>query len=289
MIKLEVLDQYSFDDVLGLCIEGITGLDDLRNNVISERQNFLPYMQDYQTAARSSQLFAIPALDTTRVKDPNVIGPLKKSELEKLYTQYFAAKGKPAREIYDAILNSAQESCPFCGGIGTPHNVDHFLPKSHFPQFSVLPHNLVPACRDCNMGSKGHGFAILEKDQIIHPYLDGEHFFNDQWIHATYSAGDDESDPGVFEYSVVTPENWSEIDRSRVEKYFVDFDLSKRFRTQAAKHLKVVLGQMNRNLRKGVPVEEIIEDILEPALEDCESVNHWQYGMYKALIAHLSN
>lgn len=161
MIKLEVLDQYSFDEVLGLCIEGITGLDDLRNNVISERQNFLPYMQVYQTAARSSQLFAIPALDTTHVKDPNVIGQIKKSELEKLYTQYFSKKNKPARDVYDAILNSAQESCPFCGGIGTPHNVDHFLPKSHFPQFSVLPHNLVPACRDCNMGSKGHGFAMV--------------------------------------------------------------------------------------------------------------------------------
>ncbi|GGN39068.1 MULTISPECIES: HNH endonuclease [Marinomonas] len=289
MIKLEVLDRYNFDDVLGLCIEGITGLDDLKNMVKSERQKFLPYMQQYQTAASSSQLFAIPALDTTRVKDPSVIGPLTKSELEKLYTQYFAAKGKPARDVYDAILNSAKESCPFCSGIGTPRNVDHFLPKSHFPQFSILPHNLVPACRDCNMGNKGHGFAILEKDQIIHPYLDAEHFFNEQWVHATYTSGDDESDPGVFEYHVAAPENWSDIDRSRVEKYFVDFDLSKRFRTQAAKHLKVVLGQINRNLRKGVPVEEIIEDILEPALEECESVNHWQHGMYEALITHLSN
>lgn len=130
---------------------------------------------------------------------------------------------------------------------------------------------------------------MVAEDQIIHPYFDAEHFFGEQWIHATYTAGDDESDPGVFEYRITAPENWSDIDRSRVEKYFFDFDLSKRFRTQAAKQLKVVLGQINRNLRKGVPVEEIIEDILEPALEDCESVNHWQYGMYEALITHLSN
>jgi hypothetical protein len=93
---------------------------------------------------------------------------------DKLFTQrtcvkYFVPEEKPARTIYDSLLNSAKEKCPFCGGIGTPRNLDHFLPKAHFPQFSVLPRNLIPACRDCNMDGKGHAFATNAEDQIILP------------------------------------------------------------------------------------------------------------------------
>lgn len=287
MIKLELLEDYSYDDVLDLCEEGITGNRLLRRNFLRQKANLLPYSKQYQTAASASQLFLIPPLDTSNAADPNVIGPLKKTDLEKLYTQYFAGESKPARAVYDAIKNSAKESCPFCGGIGTPKNVDHFLPKAHFPQFSVLPMNLVPACRDCNMESKGHGFSTLEEEQVIHPYFEADHFFYEQWIFAVYTAGADDDDPGYFEYFVAPPHGWSETDKKRVEKYFKDFDLATRYATQAAKSLKTVLAQINRNIKKNVPIKEIIDDLLGPVLDECEFLNHWQYGMYSALINYL--
>lgn len=288
MIKIKLSEDYSYNDVLELCVEGITGNAQLRKQVSDERANFLPFKDEYEKAAIKSQLFSIPSIDTSTTQNPNVIGPLKKNDLEKLYTQYFADKNKPARKVYDAIKNSAKESCPFCGGIGTPKNVDHFLPKAHFPQFSVLPFNLVPACRDCNMESKGHGYAIKEEEQIIHPYFEAAHFFNEQWIFANYSAGTGDDDPGFFEYCVVPPVTWSETDKKRVAKYFKDFDLATRYATQAAKHLKTVLAQINRNLNKNVPVEEVVEDLLEPVLDECEFVNHWQYAMYQGLIRFLT-
>ena len=260
MIKLNLLENYTYEDVLNLCVEGITGNHALKRNILNERANFYPFKDQYQTAASTSQLFTIPPLDTSHTNDPGVIGPLKKSELEKLYTQYFAKDSKPARKVYDAIKNAAKESCPFCGGIGTPKNVGHFLPKSHFPQFAVLPLNLVPACRDCNMESKGHGFATSEEEQVIHPYFDADHFFNEQWVFAIYTPSVDVDETGFFEYFAQPLEAWSEVDKARVEKYFEDFDLATRYATQAAKNLKAVLAQINRNTNKNVPVEEIVED-----------------------------
>lgn len=289
MIKLSVLDEYSYNDVLELCKDGITGNTYLRNIFILQHSYLLPYETQYETLAQASQLYTLQSIDVSNSSDPKVVGDLKKSDLEKLYTQYFAGDGKPARTVYNAIKNAAKESCPFCGGIGTPKNVDHFLPKAHFPQYAILPQNLVPACRDCNMESKGHEFATSAEEQIIHPYFDAAHFFYEQWIYAVYKKGNNETDPGHFEYFADPPQHWPMTDKKRAHKYFTDFDLSARYTTQAAKQLRVVRAQINRNLQKHIPAIEIIEDLLEPVLEECSSINHWQYGMYSALILHLKS
>lgn len=39
--------------------------------------------------------------------------------------------------------------CPYCG-ISEPNTTDHILPKSIFPEFAVLPQNLVMVCGWCN-------------------------------------------------------------------------------------------------------------------------------------------
>lgn len=61
-------------------------------------------------------------------------------------------------------------SCPMCGNstIGT---VEHYLPKTPFPEFSVFSWNLVPSCNTCNQkrGSK-HVNGITH--QLLHPIFD---------------------------------------------------------------------------------------------------------------------
>lgn len=53
--------------------------------------------------------------------------------------------------------------CPICGrilerssktGVGNA-DLDHFLPKSIYPQFALYPENLIPICKDCNQIEKG--------------------------------------------------------------------------------------------------------------------------------------
>jgi 5-methylcytosine-specific restriction endonuclease McrA len=62
--------------------------------------------------------------------------------------------------------------CPMCGSpsIGT---LDHYLPKEDYPEFSVLPSNLLPACSLCNSGAKGRTYkGALSGERFIHPYFD---------------------------------------------------------------------------------------------------------------------
>ncbi|MDD4964413.1 MAG: hypothetical protein PHI11_10905 [Gallionella sp.] len=62
--------------------------------------------------------------------------------------------------------------CPLCGEAGTPNTLDHYLPKSKYPEFAILPHNLIPACDICQ-GKKSN--ETLDKNNqrcFLHPYFD---------------------------------------------------------------------------------------------------------------------
>ena len=275
--------EYSSEQTLDECIAGITGNAVLRQKLISSKSDFMIVEAQYIGAAGTGDLHTIPFINVFVNADPFVINRLKKSELIKVYDQYFVPEQKPARKIYDALLNAAKEKCPFCGGIGTPRNLDHFLPKAHFPQFSVLPHNLVPACRDCNMDGKAHAFATNAKDQIIQPYVDEDRFFLEQWIFATYHLGNDD-EPGEFEYFVIPPDGWCEVDKQRVNKHFADFNLARRYATKAAELLGTVLQQIKSLRQAGLNNETINTTIIQAGVDAAPFVNHWQKSMYQALL-----
>lgn len=278
--------QYDLDQVIDECILGVTGNSSLCLKLASSKANLNDAGRRYVSAARNGELYTIEPLNVDG--DPVAINFLRKSELLKVYEQYFRAQKKPARKIYDAILNAAQDKCPFCGGIGTPRNLDHFLPKAHYPQFSVLPNNLVPSCRDCNMDGKAQGFATSAEDQFIQPYSDNQIFFLDQWIFATYIAGND-SDPGEFEFHALPPEHWPEVDKKRARKHFKDFDLAKRYATKAAEQLGIVLAQIKSMEQANIEINVIRSALLQPGVDAAQFANHWQKGMYQALIHHYEN
>lgn len=269
--------EYSFKRTIEECIAGITGNASLRDKLIA-RVDFEEEEPNYLALANIGQLYTISNINGC--EDPVIVDRLRKSDLMKIYEQYFVPEEKPARKIYNALLNAAKEDCPFCGGIGTPSNLDHFLPKSHFPQFSILPFNLVPACRDCNMGGKGSMFAKNAEDQIIQPYADKSQFFSEQWIFATYHDGND-TQPGEFEYHTQPPCHWSEVDKARVRKHFKDFNLAKRYGIQAGRQLRTVLRQIKCVKESGGNFKS---SLLQPGIDAAPFANHWQKGMYQALL-----
>ena len=59
-------------------------------------------------------------------------------------------KGRSHSSIRDEILGSARfDACPYCNAT-TVDSLDHALPRTVYPEFSVLAQNLVPACGQCN-------------------------------------------------------------------------------------------------------------------------------------------
>ncbi|WP_309266218.1 HNH endonuclease [Aeromonas salmonicida] len=282
------LDQpaHTCEQAIESCSQGITGNDELLRRVNSDRYLLQVSAVSYATSASTGELYTIPSTSNRRGDDPVVIGQLKKSDLLKLYSTYFVNKDKPGRLIYNALMASANEKCPFCGGIGRPRNLDHYLPKAHYPQFSVLPVNLVPSCRDCNMDGKKDDFATSEAEQVLQPYLDHDRYFNEQWIFARYIAGTD-GEPGVIEYFVQPPGHWEDNQKLRVEKHFSDFSLGLRFSKEAGPRLVTYLAQIQALSQIPLEIGAVKSTILQPAIDAAPFVNHWERVMCLALMSYL--
>jgi len=283
-VKKLVSPKYVFEEVLNTCAEGMKQV-----NVKAKFQAAIPQFVAsgslYEQLGSNGVLFSYPQIKNIKGATI-VIPPLTKTKLVNLYENNLRNKDKPARNVYEDLLASSNEKCPFCGDIGHSRNLDHFLPLAHYPQFSVMPINLIPACRDCNMGEKGDDFAIQAADQILHPYLDKDAFFNEKWVYARYINEDD----GEIEYFVQPPDDWDEVDKQRVIKHFNDFDLARRYGIEAGKHLSELVDQRNSFysvMRKKIPIEELTEDYVEvtftSVIKKSLFVNHWKSVMYRAL------
>lgn len=281
MMRLKA-PEYSFLNSIDKCSNGITGNIALKNKVTESKNALNAMEQIYFASGHTGDLYAFAPLVCGKNEDPIVLDNLIKSELVKLYDLYFVNSNKPGRSIYNSLLLAADEKCPFCGGIGRPRNLDHYLPKAHFPLFSVLPINLVPSCRDCNMDGKGQGFATSKGMQVIQPYLDDLKFFNEQWIYALYTPGVND-EPGFLIYSVNPPENWDIEEQKRVRTHFKNFDLAVRYATKASEELITCLTQINMLKNIGIPDIQIKQTLIEPVIDQAPFVNHWRRGMYQAI------
>jgi hypothetical protein len=286
-MKRLALPNISFKNMLLKCSEGMEQVN-VRNSFISVFPTFYAKEQQYQALSLAGNLYSYPKINPLTNTTP-VVGHLTKRKLVNLYENNLRDKDKPARDYYDALLVSSGERCPFCGDIGQTKNLDHFLPKAHFPEFSVMPLNLVPSCRDCNMGEKGQAYATVEDDQAIHPYVDKDIFYQEQWVYAEYIDEDD----GAVVYYVQCPAAWSQEEKNRAENHFNSLDLANRYSLEAGKHLSEVIDQKNAFVDvilgfNPQATTQAIKDAfvianLQPVINSGQFSNHWKKVMYQCL------
>lgn len=232
---------------------------------------------NYADCARAANLYAQPRVATAG--DPLVFGALRKSDLTKLYTQYFVPEGKPARRLYEAIKVAAGGKCPLCGGVGHVRTLDHYLPKANFPLYAVMPTNLVPCCRDCN-SEKLNAFAAARGNQTLHPYFDHERFFDDKWVYARVIR----TMPPVLEYFVAPPDDWHEDDKSRVKSHFAEYGLAEKFSVEAAADLPETI-RTRQTTMSAVSPQEFSRYLAEKGQTGTLPVNNWRRVMFAALAA----
>lgn len=180
------------------------------------------------------------------------------------------------RNIYDSILVAANDRCPFCGGIGQPRTLDHYLPKANYPVYSVHPANLVPSCRDCNTG-KSNALALVVGEQVLHPYFDDDSYFNEKWVAASVVT----TEPITLVFYVDPPVHWDRVNKERSLAHFTDFDLAKRYSIQAAEELSTLVDQRKGYMRDFTP--ELFKSYLLSIASGPLFVNHWKSVMYQAL------
>jgi hypothetical protein len=73
-------------------------------------------------------------------------------------------------DIRSAQDDLGKAKCQYCG-LNEPSTVDHYLPKSDYPEFCVLAINLLLCCYDCN-NRKGETGLINGRRQFVNLYFD---------------------------------------------------------------------------------------------------------------------
>lgn len=77
-----------------------------------------------------------------------------------------------ATEYLKEIKKRKGNICPYCG-VALCKQVDHFLPKDDYPEFSIFLPNLIVTCTDCNLDKRVQSINVnSNKRFILNPYYD---------------------------------------------------------------------------------------------------------------------
>ncbi|HBR5289174.1 HNH endonuclease [Klebsiella pneumoniae] len=75
------------------------------------------------------------------------------------------------------ILNTLRRGhnllfCPCCGEPGKPTTLDHYLPKTAYPELAIIIANLTPMCNECQQNKSSDYHDENGNKIYIHPYFD---------------------------------------------------------------------------------------------------------------------
>lgn len=240
------------------------------------KSDYLNCLDEIQIAEKEFILKA-PKWQLYQIIQKNLIfGSISKKQMNILYTYRMVSNKMPGYKYYNKIkISSRNGRCPLCS-VRIVSTLDHFLPKSKYPIYSITPVNLVPACSTCNSNKKT-SFPTSESDQTLHPYYDNVE--NESWIKCSII----QSLPISLNYEVKCPDYWSVNKKMRVKSHFDSYNINELFSSHANEELRGLKVQLQKlyNLEPDLLFEHI-KDSYESRLS--LGVNSWQACMYYALL-----
>lgn len=259
-------------DIYNTCCSSIRNhkeQEDLKNYLYVYLLNGILY--DYESCR--GHLYRLQSISKPVINHKNFIKYEDiQDNLKKLYSQQMVPKEKLSRKYYNKLLSLAPlNRCPYCG-IGQVSTLDHYLPKTKFPIFSVLPYNLVASCKDCNTG-KLASYATTENTQTLHPYYDD--FTSEQWLYARVLQ------PLKIEFYVNPPIAWRQVNKDRVQSHFDNYKLDIRFSVEASNILATLNYKFIQYFSNSTDIKNELER--EYKIHKDLHLNSWKTAMYQAL------
>lgn len=245
--------------------------------VLGAEADFKTVYEGYHQASAESNWYELPSCSYGQ-PDQEIFAGFTKSELTNLYSNGLVNGLVDARDIYDQIKVAAEGRCPYCGGIGSVDPLDHYLPKSRYPQFAVCPTNLIPCCDRCN---KLSGASVLEsyEGQTLNPYFDDQKFFNEPWVFVDFPTA------SILQYSYffAPPDDWSQADKERAERHFNDLKLGERYISAASTEVSYLAGSFVTAMRGNLTPDQVRQLLEARAEAEDYDVNGWQRPLFRAL------
>ena len=174
---------------------------------------------------------------------------LTASDLDSIYKKFRDSN------IGEDFLNRISRGvCLFCLA-GTADTIDHYLPKSIFPDLSIEIYNLIPSCDVCNRKKSTYS-PNSKESQLIHPYFN-KIDFNSRWMYS-YPNEKFLKDPSsrAIVFEVICDDDFiNKSDRERIKNHFDRLKLNDRYDKKVRDELFTVY-----KLLSGLPdVEENAE------------------------------
>jgi hypothetical protein len=95
---------------------------------------------------------------------------IQRIDCEHCYDNETVPLAELKRKVEGVLPTNNNFYCPLCG-ISKWETFDHFVPKSLFPDFSVLPRNLIACCWKCNH-FKGNRWEREKPPVVLNAYYD---------------------------------------------------------------------------------------------------------------------
>jgi hypothetical protein len=238
------------------------------DNILSSQNIIKEKSIEYDELADVGKLASIDTHES-------ISGGASKEDMVWLYDKKFVQDG--GRKYYDKIMLLPKNGiCPLCGK-RLVSTLDHYLPKTKYPTYSITPFNLIAACYDCNKVKLDKEIKSREVE-TIHPYYD---YFEDEiWIKVNII----EEFPIGFEFKVVKPDSWNDEKFDRAENHFNTFLLNKLYSAHASEIFAPYKIQLKKLfIRRG---EDAVKEDLEDRIEAHREIrlNSWEAAVYFALL-----
>jgi hypothetical protein len=245
----------------------LRNINNIRTRLVDARADILEAAKDYSDKGAGQLLYEFAVHDEAP-------GEISKAEMIRLYESGLLSLNA-GRHVYDAIMALAPNRlCPYCGHRRV-RQLDHFLPKSKYPTFSVTPLNLVPSCSDCNK-DKLSGDADRIDDLPLHPYF--EDVDNITWLKAEIQEGP----AAVYLYSVDDESGIDALSAARLRTQVETLGLNELYSTEANDLLSSIRLTLRRLFATGgrVSVKKHLQGEYDSASYDRR--NSWRTAFFKA-------
>ncbi|TKJ86794.1 HNH endonuclease [Pseudomonas koreensis] len=173
-------------------------------------------------------------------------------------------------------------TCPYCGTPKKPNELDHFIPKGEWPEYSIYPNNLVPQCDGCARIKSVHYFCDQNHAAFfLHPMYTNllvNIYFSVQ-IHFI-----DDLTPPLFtpEFTV---DHVSTIERQRIERHLNKLNVAERFIAFCESEF-IIWKNMKR--RASFTIESAMAQRIQEKSPDGVSAKDWGTAFYIAVLANIA-
>jgi hypothetical protein len=200
--------------------------------------------------------------------DPADVLPARPADL----TGNYAYLGKTLPEWRGAILaNTRAGKCPMCS-VGRASTLDHYLPENVFPEFAVLPLNLVPACSICQT-HKRELYRNATAPLFLHLYFD-QLPSDEQFLFAAVTV----LGTGVsLDYWIDPPSSMAPDLAQRLRAHFSRLRLRQFYIDEGVLEFNNKRSQLEWLLSTGATAEEVSAYLRREAASVAANhdVNHW--------------